>query len=69
MRKEATTQRERKPLKLNVTQQALEHLIEVRQREGHRGLGETLEYLLDSDRGRFAGDRGGLCSFTSRVDD
>ena len=36
MRKEATTQRERKPLKLNVTQQALEHLIEVRQREGHR---------------------------------
>lgn len=69
MRKEATTERKQKPLKLNVTQQALEYLVEVKQREGHRGLSETLEYLLESDRGRFAGDRGGLSPFTSRVDD
>ena len=60
MRREATTERERKPLKLNVTQQALTYLVEVKQREGHRGLSETLEYLLECDRGHFLEDRGGL---------
>jgi hypothetical protein len=69
MRRDATTDRARKPLKLNVTQQALEYLVEVKQREGHRRLSETLEYLLDLDRGRFADDRGEPSSFASRVAD
>jgi len=69
MRRDSTTKRERKLLKLNVSQRALDHLVEVKQREGHRRLSETLEYLLDSDRGRFVGDRGELSSFTSRVAD
>ena len=41
MKREASTRREKKPLKLNVSRQ-------------------TLDYLLECDRGRFWGDRGGL---------
>jgi hypothetical protein len=64
MRKAANTQRERKPLKLNVTEAALRRMVEVKHREGHRGLSETLEYLLESEgakspaKGRNPGDRG-----------
>lgn len=49
--KPATTQRDKKPLKLNVTQQTIERLIAVKLREGHRTLGETLDYLLDRENG------------------
>ena len=60
MRREASTRREKKPLKLNVTQQTLEYLVAVKQREEHEALSQTLEYLLECDRGRFLEDRGGL---------
>lgn len=43
----ATTQRLKKPLKLNVTQQTLERLVALKLSEGHRTLSETLEFLLD----------------------
>lgn len=58
MRRKATTERERKPLKLNVSERTLELMVEVKHREGHCGLSETLEYLLELDRGRNLGDRG-----------
>jgi hypothetical protein len=51
MFKPATTQRDKKPLKLNVTQQTIERLIAVKLRGGYRTLGETLDYLLDRENG------------------
>ena len=45
----ATTQRERKPLKLNVTQRTIEKLVALKQTEGHRTLSETLEFLVDRE--------------------
>jgi hypothetical protein len=60
MKREASTRREKKPLKLNVSQQTLENMVAVKHREGHEGLSQTLDYLLECDRGRFWGDRGGL---------
>lgn len=44
-----TTQRDRKPLKLNVTRQTLERLVALKLSEGHRTLSETLVFLLDRD--------------------
>jgi len=67
MRRAATTEREKKPLKLNLTQQSLAYLVWVKQREGHKRLSETLEYLLECDRGRFAGDRGVTSSFKAAL--
>lgn len=58
MRREANTRRERKPLKLNVSRQSLDYMVAVKQREGHEGLSQTLDYLLECDRGRFLEDRG-----------
>ena len=46
-----TTQRDKKPLKLNVTQQTIERLVAVKLRGGHRTLAETLEFLLDRENG------------------
>jgi hypothetical protein len=60
MRREASTRREKKPLKLNVSQQTLDYMVAIKQREGHPGLSQTLDYLLECDRGRFLEDRGGL---------
>ena len=53
MRREASTRREKKLLKLNVSQQTLELMVAVKHREGHGGLSQTLDYLLECDRGRF----------------
>jgi hypothetical protein len=42
-----TTQRDKKPLKLNVTRQTLERLVALKLSEGHRTLSDTLVFLLD----------------------
>ncbi len=44
-----TTQRDRKPLKLNVSRQTLERLVALKLSEGHRTLSETLVFLLDRE--------------------
>ena len=47
--KQATTERDRKPLKLNVSRQTLERLVALKLSEGHRTLSETLVFLLDRE--------------------
>lgn len=49
MYKQATTQRDRKPLKLNVTRQTLDRLVALKLSEGHKTLSETLEFLLSRE--------------------
>jgi len=45
----ATTRRERKPLKLNVTSRTIERLVAIKLTEGHKTLSETLEFLVDRE--------------------